>query len=1858
METNTLSAPAELAAAGVQTPPEPIAITGVGCRFPGGATDARSFWKILLDGKDAISEAPPDRWNADKFYDPDPTRPLRAVTRWGGFVAQPIDLFDAEFFGMSPREAAALDPMHRWLLEVAWEALQDAGEVPEALAGSRTGVFIGVFTEDMKLLHFTDSNREWIGPYTATGNAMTMASNRLSYWFDFRGPSMSVDTACSSSLTAVHLACQSLWAGESALALAGGANAMFRPDFTIAESRAGMLSPDGRSKAFDARANGYVRGEGAGIVVLKPLSRALADHDRIYATVRSTAANQDGRSKSITVPNGEAQMTLLREVCARAGVLPGQIGYVEAHGTGTPVGDPVEANALGTVLAVGRPEGRRCFVGSVKTNIGHLEAAAGVAGLIKAALCLHHRRIPPHLHFQNANPAIPFNQLCLRIPTAVEPWPDDARPALAAVNSFGFGGANALAILGEAPAPETDARLRRGAGRSELLPISAQNPQALAQLAQAYRELLTDDARAASLEDVVHCAAVRQTHHHCRAAIVGGSKEEMAGNIEAFLAGAAHAPVQSAQAPRGRLAWIFSGMGPQWWGMGRRLLEEEPAFREVIEECDLYLRAYTQEWSLMEEMSRPESASRMGRTSISQPANFALQAGVAATLRSWGLQPDVIVGHSAGEAAALYVAGAVTLAEAVKIIYHRSRLQDRTTGQGKMLAVGLSEQEALDFVREQQDARQSADEAVSVAAINGPKSITLVGSPDLLQRMAAALGKKDVFARFLKVDVPFHSHYMEPLKQEVFDSLKDLALCPAAIPLISTVTGAATDGATCDADYWWKNIRWPVRFADAMDSLLRDGCTTFLEIAPHPVLSDSMRQCASHRGVEARIIPTLNRNRADERSALLEAVGSLYVSGFAPDWRKMHSGECAMVDLPLYPWQRQSHWIESQASRDERLKGPEHVLLGYAKASACPSWQSAVDGKSRCIEDHRIQGAVVYPGAAYVEMGVAALRRTLSGDEPFELRDIRFEKALFLPENAHFVVETALHPEKLSFEIHSRRLQSDSPWTRHAQGRVGRLPGLAPRGEKNLNALLDRLTGNGLPPEECYRLLRERGFQYGPAFRGLTEFHRKGREALARVRLPECAAAWGETCYVHPSLLDSCFHALLLTAYADDRLRSPYLPVVIGSMTVLDRLPREFLAHTILTAVDERAIEGRVEVLDADGRTILELNDIRAVSPEADQGISEEAYRRLFGHLRWEELAGASQPEPAAKPASGPWILLSDKTGVAESVAAQLRSAGRPCQQVEPGNEYRQSDDGARITLDPNRIDHWRRLFTAAAARDCPRIVHLWSLDAVLPEDCDAKLMMEAQDAGPISLLPMLRAARAAPWQRTPQLWIVTRGTQVTGAGERPTGIAQSPMWGFTRTLLNQEYPELAGGVIDLPPVMEPGEAGLLCRVLSRPPAGETQLALRGRAQLVPRLYPAPETPRTDHGPRFPDNAMYLITGGFGGLGLLCARWMVERGARHLALLSRTPLPPRSSWAGVIDAATAARIEAVRSLERLGAAIHAASVDVTDEAALSDWWSAFRQVTALPLRGVLHAAGVPDAHMLNVMEVRDFLRVTAPKIAGAWALHRALKEEPLDFFVLFSSIAAYGVSLGMAHYAAGNSFLDTLAHYRRAEGLPAISVSWGAWAQAGMASQGDTAESLRYRGFTPMAPEMGLRALGSALVSNPANPWISLTDWPLVERRSFATGAPPMFAPMLADHPETAAPPQEDATASGVARFPAVFHALPDNASRTAALEDHVAAAAAQALRLPLDRLPREASLVSLGLDSLLALEFRNAIHARIEAGPSLVEILNGSSVASLARSLLTAIPAPEPDDIRDLADQLGALGEEEAKALLAALQA
>lgn len=877
----------------------PIAIVGMSCRFPGNADSPEAYWELLTGGVDAIREVPPERWDVNALYDPNPDAPGKIATRYGGFLTD-LTGFDADFYGITPREAASMDPQQRLVLEVAWEALERAGYAPDGLERTRTGVFVGICNTDYFQINYgNDPNR--IDAYLASGSASSIASGRLSYLLGLQGPSVSIDTACSSSLIAIHLACQSLRSGECTMAIAGGVNVILRPEVSMTLSRAHMLAPDGRCKAFDSRADGFVRSEGCGLLVLKPLADAQAAGDNVLAVIRGSAANQDGRSSGITAPNGPSQEAVIRDALTMAGLKPADMGYVEAHGTGTSLGDPIEIQALHAALGTGRAADAPLLVGSVKTNIGHLESAAGVAGLMKVVLSLRHRTIPPHLHLRDRNTHVDWPRLNVTIPTTLTPWPAYAR-TVAGVSSLGFSGTNAHIILEEAPAQPAVAEAQVG-NRPLLLPLAAKSEVALKQLAQRYAAHLAEHP-SENLADVCYTAAVGRAHFGHRVAVLGEDRETLVDRLKRFDADEESAGIArgNASAPPD-VAFLFSGQGSQYVGMGRELYAAEPVFRRVIDECEQALAALLPKplTKLMFESERAE----LEQTAHLQPALFALEVALAALWKSWGVTPSIVAGHSLGEFSAACVAGVFDVATGAKLVAMRGRLMQSVRGQGRMAAVMADDA----TVR-----RAIGSRDISIAAINGPTQTVISGYASAVDELARELSDRGVRVHPLDVSHAFHSSQMEEMLAEFEVEARRYTYREPRIDIVSNVTGKLWGTAETDdpAGYWRRHARAPVAFAGVINTLVVHGCRTFVEIGPNPVLLGMARQCIVPD--DALWLPSLKHDRR-EQEQLTETASRLYSAGVRIDWSGFYGqGKRRRVVLPTYPFQRRRHWAAAPAN--------------------------------------------------------------------------------------------------------------------------------------------------------------------------------------------------------------------------------------------------------------------------------------------------------------------------------------------------------------------------------------------------------------------------------------------------------------------------------------------------------------------------------------------------------------------------------------------------------------------------------------------------------------------------------------------------------------------------------------------------------------------------------------------------------------------------------------------------------------------------------------------------------------------------------------------------------------------------------
>jgi acyl transferase domain-containing protein/acyl carrier protein len=1368
-------------------PHEPIAIVGIGCRLPGGVRDPESYWDLLRRGEDAIVDVPADRWDLRAYFHSDPGQPAKMYTRQAGFLRDGIHGFDTTFFRMSPREASRLDPQQRLLMEVAWEAFEDAGIDPARWAGAKVGVYIGGFTADSMLTQASPSRYDAIGVNTATGVGFTMLAARLSYTFDLRGPSFTLDTACSSSLVALHQACAALWNGDCVAALAGGVNAMFHPGFTIVMCKGGFLSPDARCKAFDARANGYARGEGAGVLALKPLSRALADGDPIHATIVATAVNQDGYSAAgITVPSEEAQRDLLRVVYGRAGVANDDVAYVEAHGTGTPVGDPIEARALGAVLGVGRRDGP-LLLGSVKTNIGHLEAASGVAGVIKTALTLERRRVPRHLHFETPNPAIDFAALGIRV--AAEEQAIVSRgdgPVYAGVNSFGYGGTNAHVVLASAPPRAPEAKLEEGPA---VVPLSARSGEALAALARRWIDEPT--LREEPLRSLAFNAACRRGHHDHRAAIAAASTAELMEALAALAAGERDPRVaQATSTASPRVAFVYTGMGPQWWGMGRELYETEPVFRESLERCDAeFRRAFG--ISVIEELGRGEAESRVARTEIAQIANFALQTALTALWASWGVKPDVIVGHSVGEVSAAYVSGALSLPDAVAVSHHRGRLQATTAGDGGMLATGLSEAEARELLA-------AHGFAADVAAINSPRSVTLAGARVELAKIAEALTARGVFARALHVDVAYHSRRMDPICAPLLDALAGVVAAAPRLPLYSTVMAARVLGADLDAAYWWRNVREAVRFSDAVETLVREAePTVFLEVGPHPVLSTSLREILRAGGpAELPVLPSLHRERP-ERATMHGSLAELYVRGAPVAWRGLLGASAPHVRLPRYPFQRER--LDGDVALAEADAALHAALPGAPIQAPEPTWERELNARYfPWLPDHGVADSTVFPAAGYVAAALSAAR-AVWGEAANVLEDVELHAALLLDGRAA-VLRTSIDPATRRFSIHARHgLDRRAAWALHASGRV-----VLEAPAATARALPAPHAGEvALDAAEIYRALAATGFRYGPSFRLARAVRVGGAEISATLDSPPPS---DPRLPIEPTALDAAFHALLAGVLAGQPAEGggALMPVGFERIAVWASPRGALEVRASVRARTAHDLTADLEIADA-ARPQVEVRGLRCVAVGAPVAAPPEHLYACTWAEAQREIAG-----PAA--AGGRWLIVGD---AGAELAARLEGRGAACRVVRAG--------GAAL----------REALRAESPAGYRGVVDVTGLAPVGPG---------ADAAGAVSyaarLLATLQQIVRTRWEAPPRVWVVTRAAQPAGGvAVVPT---RAPAWGLARVLAN-ESPELRCSLCDLDPEagVERDLEALVEELLADGP--ETEVALRaGDRRFVARLERVP----------------------------------------------------------------------------------------------------------------------------------------------------------------------------------------------------------------------------------------------------------------------------------------------------------------------------------------------------------------------------------------------------------------------------------
>jgi len=1168
---------------------EPVAVIGLGCRTPGGGDDADSLWQLLRDGVDATSPLPADRWDVDAFFNEDPELPGHIASRRGGFLSQ-IDTFDPLFFGITRREAQGMDPQQRLLLEVCWEALEHACQPPDRLSQSATGVYVGLAASDYAYMQLQTLDRELLDAHFASGIAHSVASGRISYLLGLQGPSLTIDTACSSSLVAVHLACQALRAGECRMALAGGVNLILSPDLYIALSRSRMLAPDGRCKTFDAAADGFARAEGCGVVVLKRLKDAHADGDRILAVIRGTAVNQDGPSSGLTAPNGPAQEAVIREALGRAGLSPDDVGYIEAHGTGTQLGDPLEMTALGDVFGNGRVREAPLWVGSVKTNFGHLEAAAGVTGLIKCVLAMQHGAIPPHLHFQNPSPHIAWDELPVQVPTRLTPWQGINGRRVAGVSAFGFSGTNAHVVLEDAggEVAATDAAATQGTAALRVFILSARSEAALAALAARCATQCAPLADA-SLDGLCRGAATGRAHHSWRAALLVHSMQELREQLQALSRGERHAAVCVAQVTRkdpARVALLFTGQGSQYLGMARDLYANQPVFREHLDRCAAVLDPM--QTVPLRELLFAESgdAARLDETGHTQPALFAVEYALAQMWLAWGVKPVAVMGHSVGEYVAACLAGVFTLEDALSLIATRGRLMQSLPPGGAMAAVFADADRVAAALTPHHG-------HVSVAALNGPAQIVVSGKAEAVGTVCAGLQAEGVRCKSLPVSHAFHSALVDPVLEEFEKAAAVVNFSPPRLRVVSNLTGRVADAREItQRAYWRRHMREPVRFHEGLQSLAGLGIDVCLEVGPHPTLLAFAQAVFEEAANAPVLVATLHRDRSDS-DQMAAALARMYLAGVDLDWKSVWASSAVRaISLPPYPFQREAFWFRSRSVPPGNVatagRAGRHALLGTRLRSAMRDivqFESVLHADDTpFLRDHNVQGRHILPATAFLELALEAGYEVL-GEAP-ALNGIAIVESLQVAPGAARIVQVVLREAGLgawTFEVLSCDPQAPGDdWQRHVEGRLESATGAV---VPSVSLAEVRARCNELrTSHQHYQDLAARGLDFGPALRGVQSLVRSDGEALGEILLPPPHVSGAGEYLIHPALLDACIQ-VVSAALGGEAAREgrTYLPLAIDRV-IRHRAP----GNRIYSLVRMRETKG-ASVLVADV-TLLDDN--------------------------------------------------------------------------------------------------------------------------------------------------------------------------------------------------------------------------------------------------------------------------------------------------------------------------------------------------------------------------------------------------------------------------------------------------------------------------------------------------------------------------------------------------------------------------------------------------------------------------------------------------------------------------------------------
>ncbi len=1729
---------------------EPIAIIGMACRFP-GAANLEEYWQLLCGGKDAVTKVPNSRWDINKFYDPAGKEiPGKINSVWGGFLNN-IDRFDPTFFGISPKEAAFMDPQQRLLLETAWNALENAGKRLDEIKGSKTGVFIGCSQNEYSWYQFCDYSL--INTYSATGCALGILANRISYLFDLKGPSITLDTICSSSLISVHLACQSLRNRECNQALAGGVNLILTPNTSLGLTKLNLLAGDGRCKVFDSKADGIVRSEGVGIVILKRLSNALADHDRIYAVIRGSAVNQDGKTNGITAPNGIVQAELLREAYRKAGIEPNKVHYIETHGTGTILGDPIEVNAIGEVVSDGRDKERPCYIGSVKTNLGHCESIGGLASLIKVALAVKNRTLPPNIHYQAPNPLIDFEHGRLKVPVELMPWPYD-EPAVAGISSFAFGGTNCHIVLME-PGPEAR-QINPGTARPDqinLLPISALDKTSLQEQVKSYLQFL-ENKEETDMADICYSAGVHRTHFEQRLICLFSSTEELIQKLSKFVNETDDSGVLSPFKPqnsRQNLIFIYPDSGPDW-DREIALMNTEPVFSQKINECD-YIVAQQQKdspVSIFPSSNRKEKPVQDQNTHWNL-VHFAMMVSLTSLWKSWGISPEITAGTGIGEITAAHVAGILDLEQAIRLIIRFSK-------------------------------RIDANSKNKSSARNG----TVLRQ--LFNEFQANSGTSSLQKKDRVIFYPFHCH-------------------------AGNSPGKITS------------------FNDLLAGLVQNENHLLMEIG----LKDTLSNIRKFSDLNLGSSPNLLSYGIPDSCFLPQLLGKLYVSGYNIKWNEFYHNSGRFIDLPGYCFHKNEYWIEYKEKRityDDiynRLISQKsgytgksgHPLIGHylkpAFSSKTHVWELEISlERFPYLTDHRVFGSVVVPSAFLLEMVLAASHQVFRSQYN-SFADLYIKLGIFVPDDKPILIqlvidETGTH-NAAKYRIYSHDAGNWKGWALNAEGKIHFKTPSHLRIHHYLTERIRHKYPNLMKPKEYYGELQMRKMSWGPTFQGIEKLWYQNTEALGKIHLPDSLLQESVDYNIHPGVLDAAFQVLMATIPKNIRtmIQDPYLLIKLNKFKLYKKCPPDFWSYGSLRSLaDKGRFQGNVKLIDNNGALIAEASGMILQRLGKDGSVIDqlETVDDVFYELQWQKGSFTGETGSGIRNQKISWLIFAVENQLSKDFLELLKERNDDYTVIYPGDYFEIGADGSfRIKAAEKRdLKQLMEILAVQKRNSFDTTVHFWSTDPSIGREINLTTIEKANNTGFMTLTYLVQVLKENKPDSLPRIWVVTQGA-VSPIDSAPD-VTQSNLWGLSRVLAI-EHPEIWGGIIDLE---HSGKTNNPARILLDnilQPQEDRQLAVYQNQCLVPRIVKSTIKPQEKTEFTCRPDATYLITGGYGGLGFIVAKWLVDKGAKFIVLTGR-----RSS--GEYNEEV---MEEIERLKHNKIHIKIMKLDVAVKEQVTATLSELKR-SSPPLRGIIHTAGWLEDKMLLDLNADSYHRVIASKVSGSWNLHEETKDLELDFFILFSSLVSFLGQPGQASYAAANTFMDFLAHYRRKLGLPALSINWGPWSEVGMAAALGDKGKAQYStwGLNYLSPAEGVSIM-EILMSRETPPQVATikANWTQLIYNFSSLQKPTIFSALLnTDYAE--ALKQTSSVKESILELNA-----PSRAERVKSLFKKEIAAILGYSEAEIDM---NLSLTHLGIDSLAALEFRNSIEKSFGVTLPLDLLFQDIAVSELVRKVMEEI--------------------------------